>query len=103
MLEKKREHIKDLVKFRDEKHSTMSDYNFIGHLRDLTYLASNTDSDIEKGDHSVRYKKGNISKGFQESMLGETFDLDNITVTCTGKDSFQNEKMKIIHYILSKQ
>lgn len=90
MLEKKREHIKDLVKFLDEKHSTMSD--FIENLRDLTNLVSNTDSDRKGGGHSVRYKRGDISKGFLESILGETFDLDVITVTCTENDSFQNEK-----------
>lgn len=44
------------------------------------------------GGHSVRYKRGDISKGFLESILGETFDLDVITVTCTENDSFQNEK-----------
>lgn len=40
----------------------------------------------------MRYKRGDISKGFLESILGETFDLDVITVTCTENDSFQNEK-----------
>eukprot|EP00105_Crassostrea_gigas_P028289 XP_011449897.1 PREDICTED: E3 ubiquitin-protein ligase TRIM33-like [Crassostrea gigas] len=46
-LEKKREHIKDLVEFLEDKHGTMSDYSLIDNLRDLTNLVSNTDSDID--------------------------------------------------------
>lgn len=62
VLEKKREHIKDLVKFLDEKHSTMSD--FIENLRDLTNLVSNTDSD-RKGGGVIQWdtKEGTSVRG----------------------------------------
>uniref|UniRef100_A0A8W8M5C0 B box-type domain-containing protein n=3 Tax=Magallana gigas TaxID=29159 RepID=A0A8W8M5C0_MAGGI len=86
-LEKKRDHIKDLVEFLEDKHGTMSDYSLIDNLRDLTNLVSNTDSDIERGDHSVRYRGGDISEGSLDSIMGQTFDLDDFRVTET--DSFQ--------------
>uniref|UniRef100_A0A8W8MDG1 B box-type domain-containing protein n=1 Tax=Magallana gigas TaxID=29159 RepID=A0A8W8MDG1_MAGGI len=86
-LEQKRDHIKDLVEFLEDKHGTMSDYSLIDNLRDLTNLVSNTDSDIERGDHSVRYRRGDISEGSLDSIMGQTFDLDDFSVTET--DSFQ--------------
>uniref|UniRef100_K1P1S7 Uncharacterized protein n=1 Tax=Magallana gigas TaxID=29159 RepID=K1P1S7_MAGGI len=86
-LEKKRERIKGLVEFLEDKHGTMSDYSLIDNLRDLTNLVSNTDSDIERGDHSVRYRGGDISEGSLDSIMGHTFDLDDFSVTET--DSFQ--------------
>lgn len=63
VLEKKREHIKDLVKFLDEKHSTMSD--FIENLRDLTNLVSNTDSDRKGGGGVIQWdtKEGTSVRG----------------------------------------
>lgn len=61
VLEKKREHIKDLVKFLDEKHSTMSD--FIENLRDLTNLVSNTDSDRKGGVIQWDTKEGTSVRG----------------------------------------
>uniref|UniRef100_K1PPR6 Uncharacterized protein n=1 Tax=Magallana gigas TaxID=29159 RepID=K1PPR6_MAGGI len=84
---KKRDHIKDLVEFLEDKHGTMSDYSLIDNLRDLTNLVSNTDSDIERGDHSVRYRRGDICEGSLDSIMGQTFDLDDFSVTET--DSFQ--------------
>ncbi|XP_052683071.1 uncharacterized protein LOC128163495 [Crassostrea angulata] len=86
-LEKKRDNIKELVEFLEDKHGTMSDYSLIDNLRDLTNLVSNTDSDIERGGHSVRYRGGDISEGSLDSIMGQTFDLDDISVTET--DSFQ--------------
>ncbi|XP_065926466.1 uncharacterized protein [Magallana gigas] len=86
-LEKKREHTTDLLKFLEEKHNTMSNYSLIDNLRDLTNLVSNTDSYIEEGDLSLRYKIGDISKGSLESMMGQTFDFDDINVT--ERDAFQ--------------
>lgn len=85
-LEKKRNQIDDLVKFLEGKHSTMSDYNLIDNLRDLTNLVSYKDSDLEKINYSARYRKGGISKGLLDAMMGQTIDLDDITVSET--DSF---------------
>lgn len=86
----------DLVNFLEEKHSTKSDFSLIDNLRDLTNLVYNTDvySDIEKGGFSARYRKGGISYGLLESMMGQTFDIDDITVTET--DSFQYGDKSIV-------
>ncbi|XP_065925876.1 uncharacterized protein [Magallana gigas] len=89
-LEKKTEHITDLLKFLEEKHNTMSDYSLIDNLRDLTNLVSNTDSEKEKGDFSLRYKIGHIREGSLESMMGQTFDFDDINVT--ERDAFQYDE-----------
>ncbi|XP_052703520.1 uncharacterized protein LOC128179874 [Crassostrea angulata] len=86
-LEKKREQINDLVKFLEDKHGTMSDLSLIDNLRDLTIFVYNTDNYIENGGHSVRYRRGDIREALLESMMGQTFDLDDISVTET--DSFQ--------------
>ncbi|XP_052704030.1 uncharacterized protein LOC128180179 [Crassostrea angulata] len=86
-VEKKREQIKDLLKFLEDRHSTMSDLSLIDNLRDLFNLLSNKDSDIETGDYSLRYMGGDINNGLLESMMGQTFDLDDISVTET--ESFQ--------------
>lgn len=71
----------DLVKFLEEKHNTMSDYCLIDNLRDLTNILSTNDSEIDQGNLSMRYKSGDISEDLVGSMMGQTFDLDDITVT----------------------
>lgn len=94
-LEKNSKKIKDYVKFLEEKHSTMSDYCLIDNHRDLmTNLKSNKDSDKEKGYFSARYRGGVINEGIPESMMGQTLDLDDITVTET--DSFQYGDKSIV-------
>lgn len=75
-----------LVKFLEEKNSTMSDYSLIDNLKDLSNLLSNRDCDLEKGDHSVIYRGEDISEGLLVSMMGQTFDLDGYTASET--DSF---------------
>ncbi|XP_052706609.1 uncharacterized protein LOC128182045 [Crassostrea angulata] len=86
-LEKKKKQVMDLVKFLEENNNTMSDHSLIENLRDLSNLLSNRDCDLDKGDHSVRYRGGGISEGLLVSMMGQTIDLDDFTVTETG--SFQ--------------
>uniref|UniRef100_K1PTY3 Uncharacterized protein n=1 Tax=Magallana gigas TaxID=29159 RepID=K1PTY3_MAGGI len=94
-LEKNYKKIKDFVKFLEDKHSTMSDYCLIDNHRDLmTNLKSNKDSDKEKGYFSARYRGGVINEGILESMMGQTLDLDDITVTET--DSFQYGDKSIV-------
>eukprot|EP00105_Crassostrea_gigas_P045013 XP_019929161.1 PREDICTED: uncharacterized protein LOC109620696 [Crassostrea gigas] len=97
-LEKKTKQVLDLVKFLEEKHSTMSDYSLIDNLRDLINFVANADSDIEKGDYSMRYRGGVISEESLESIIGQTFDLDDISVTET--DSFQYGGEGFITFIL---
>lgn len=61
-LEKENEQIKDLCKFLEDKHSTMSDSSLIDNLRDLRRLVSKTNNDVDKGNQSVRYRRGYDSK-----------------------------------------
>nr|XP_034309487.1 uncharacterized protein LOC105346241 [Crassostrea gigas] len=98
-LEKKRDHIKDLVEFLEDKHGTMSDYSLIDNLRDLTNLVSNTDSDIEREDHSVRYRRGDISEGSLDSIMGQTFDLDDFSVTETDSFQYGDEHLYVLEAI----
>lgn len=88
-LENKKKQAIKLVKFVEEKHSTMSDYSLLDNLRDFPKLMPDEDSDIgrAKGDYSIRYGSGVISEELLESMMGQTFDLDDICYTET--DSFQ--------------
>ncbi|XP_065925025.1 E3 ubiquitin-protein ligase TRIM71-like [Magallana gigas] len=98
-LEKKKKQVMDLVKFLEEKHSTMSDYSLIENLRDLSNLLLNRDCDLEKGEHSVKYRKGDINEGLLESMMGQTFDLDDFNVTETDSFQYGDEGVFIIEAI----
>uniref|UniRef100_K1Q441 Uncharacterized protein n=1 Tax=Magallana gigas TaxID=29159 RepID=K1Q441_MAGGI len=98
-LEKKRDNIKDLVEFLEDKHGTMSDYSLIENLRDLTNLVSNTDSDIERGDHSVRYRGVDISEGSLDSIMGQTFDLDDFNLTETDSFQYGDESLYVLETI----
>uniref|UniRef100_A0A8W8IGK9 B box-type domain-containing protein n=1 Tax=Magallana gigas TaxID=29159 RepID=A0A8W8IGK9_MAGGI len=78
---------KVLVKFLEEKHSTMSDYSLIDNLKDLENLKSKKERDVEKEDFSVRYRRGDISEELLESMMGQTLNLYDINVS--ERDSFE--------------
>lgn len=56
-LETRKKQVLNLVKFLDENNSTMSDFSLIDNLRNLSNLLSNRDFDLEKGGHSVRYRR----------------------------------------------
>lgn len=93
-LEKKAKNVMDLVNLLEGKHSTLSDYSLISNLRDLNNLLPNTDSDKENGDHSVRYRRGVISEGLLDSMMGETLYL--VSVSVTEADSFKYGSKNIL-------
>lgn len=70
----------------------------IDNLGDLNNLLPSTDSDEEKGNHSLRYIKGGISEGLLESMMGQTFDFDDTFLTET--NSFQyGDKIHVLEAI----
>ncbi|XP_052706278.1 uncharacterized protein LOC128181789 [Crassostrea angulata] len=98
-LEKQSEKIKDLVKFLEEEHNNMSDYSLIDNLRDLTNLRSNTKCDFEKKDYSVRYRSGGVSSESLESIMGQMFDLDDITVTETDSYQYGEECVSVLEAI----
>uniref|UniRef100_K1R4R3 Uncharacterized protein n=1 Tax=Magallana gigas TaxID=29159 RepID=K1R4R3_MAGGI len=98
-LEKKKKQVMELVKFLEKKNNTMSDYSLIENIRDLSNLLSNKDCDLEKGDYSVRFRRGDISEGLLESMMGQTFDLDDFTVTETESFKYGNKDIVAIEAI----
>lgn len=81
----------DLVQFLEEQHNNMSEYSLIDNLRDLTNLLSIKDNDFEKGNLSVRYRKGDIREGSLESMMGQCFDFNDIVVSETDSFHYQDE------------
>lgn len=63
-LENKKKQGINLVKFLEQKHSTMSDYSLLDNLRDFPKLMPDIDCDIgrEKDDYSIRYGSWDISE-----------------------------------------
>lgn len=74
-LEKKVKNVMDLVNFLEGKYSILFDYSLISNFRDLNNLLFNIDSDKENGDYFVRYRRGVISEGLLDFMMGEMFYL----------------------------
>lgn len=73
----------------------MSDYSLLDNLRDFPKLMPDIDCDIgrEKDDYSIRYGSWDISEELLQSIMGQTFDLDDICFT--EADSFQYEDKPI--------
>lgn len=94
-LENKKKQGINLVTFLEQKHSTMSDYSLLDNLRDFPKLMPDIDCDIgrEKDDYSIRYSSWDISEELLQSIMGQTFDLDDICFT--EADSFQYEDKPI--------
>lgn len=77
----------------------MSDYILIDNLRDLSNLISNKDRDIKKENHSVRYRRGDISEGLLESMMGQTLDFDDISVNEIDSFQFEDKCLDVLEAI----
>lgn len=88
-LEMKKKQVLELVKFLEERHSTMSDFSFIDNLKNLACLTSVRDGDLQRESHLLRYRGGIINEGSLESLMGQTFDLDSIAVEVIETKSFQ--------------
>ncbi|XP_048729767.2 uncharacterized protein LOC125647119 [Ostrea edulis] len=69
------------VKFMEENNSMMSDYNFIGNHRELLKLVSGEDDDTTIGEYSLRYTSRDLRGDELDSLMGQTFDLEDISVT----------------------
>lgn len=52
----------------------------------------NTGGDIEKGDNSVKYRKGDVCDGLLESIIGHVFDFEDIAVTETNSLQYGEKK-----------
>lgn len=98
-LESKAKNVLDLVNLLEGKHSTLSDYSLISSLRDLNNLLHNKDSDKENGDHSVRYRRGVISEELVDSMMGQTLDLDDFSVTEAESFQYGDKNIRVLRAI----
>ncbi|XP_078336962.1 uncharacterized protein LOC144626562 [Crassostrea virginica] len=86
-LEEKRKKVLQRVKSMKEKASTMTDIILIKTHRELTKLISTEVDYKQMSDFLLRHEGGDINETMLESMMGQTFDAEQITVTET--DSFQ--------------
>ncbi|XP_078336964.1 uncharacterized protein LOC144626565 [Crassostrea virginica] len=92
-LEEKKKKVLQRVKSMKEKGSTMTDIILIKTHRELTKLIS-TEVDYKRTSEFLwRHEGGDINEAMLESMMGQTFDAEQITVTET--DSFQGSEEAI--------
>ena len=86
-LEEKKKRVLQRVKSLKENSGTMTDIILLKTHRELTKLLVTDSNSIEKSGFLFRYESGEINEAVLESMMGQTFDAEQITVTET--DSFQ--------------
>ena len=87
-LEEKKKKVLQHVKSMKENGSTMTDIILIKTHRELTKLISTDEVEYkQKSDFLLRHEGGDINEAVLESIMGQTFDAEQITVTET--DSFQ--------------
>ena len=70
-----------------ENSGTMTDLILIKAHRELTKVLSTQVNTTQKSNFLLRHENGDINEAVLESMMGQTFDADQISVTET--DSFQ--------------
>ena len=86
-LEEKKKKVLQHVKSLKEIDSGMTDIILIKTHRELTKLLFTEVDDKQKSDFLLRHESGDINEAVLESMMGQTFDAEQITLTET--DSFQ--------------
>ncbi|XP_062583730.1 uncharacterized protein LOC134245467 [Saccostrea cucullata] len=82
-LNKKRKEIAETVQFIKDNNSTMSDYSLIDNHKKLKQLLAGLHFDINNCEHSLKYIKGEIIDEVLENMIGQTLDLNNISLSGT--------------------
>ncbi|XP_078336965.1 uncharacterized protein LOC144626566 [Crassostrea virginica] len=92
-LEEKKKKVLQRVKSMKEEGSSMSDILLIKTHRELTKLISTEVDYKQVSDLLLRHEGGDINEALLESMMGQTFDAEQITVTET--DSFQWDEKPI--------
>ncbi|XP_078337133.1 uncharacterized protein LOC144626615 [Crassostrea virginica] len=86
-LEEKKKKVLQRVKSMKEEGSTMTDIILIKTHRELTKFISIDVDYKQRSDFLLRHEGGDFNEAMLESMMGQTFDAEQITVTET--DSFQ--------------
>ncbi|XP_078312762.1 uncharacterized protein LOC144619210 [Crassostrea virginica] len=80
-LKKKKKCVMQHVKSMRENASTMTDIILIKAHRELTKALSTEVNAVQKYDFSLRHESVFINEKVLESMMGQTFDVEQITVT----------------------
>ena len=86
-LKEKKKKVLQRVKSLKETSCTMTDIVLLKTHRELMKLLFVDSNSIEKSVFLLRYEGGDIKEAVLESMMGQTFDAEQINVTET--DSFQ--------------
>ena len=86
-LEERKKKVLQRVKALKENSGAMTDIILLKTHRELKKLLSTEVNSFEMSDFLLRYESGDINEAVLESMMGHTFDAEQITVTET--DSFQ--------------
>ncbi|XP_078336959.1 uncharacterized protein LOC111132501 [Crassostrea virginica] len=92
-LEEKKKKVLQRVKSMKEKGSSMTDIILIKTHRELTKLISTEVDYKQMSEFLLRHERGDINEAMLESMMGQTFDAERITVTET--NSFQGDEKPI--------
>ena len=94
-LEERKKKVLQRVKLLKENSGTMSDIIVLKTHRELTKFLLADSISIEMSVFLLRYKSGDINEAVLESMMGQTFDTEQITVTDT--DLFQwSDKLVVV-------
>nr|XP_022336255.1 uncharacterized protein LOC111132723 [Crassostrea virginica] len=86
-LEERKKKVMQRVKSLKENSGAMTDIILLKTHRELMKLLLADTNSIEKYGFLLRHEGGNINEAVLESMMGQTFDAEQITATET--DSFQ--------------
>ena len=86
LMERKKK-VLQRVKSLKENSGTMTDIILLKTHRELIKLLFADSNSIEKSEFLLRHENGDINEAVLESMMGRTFDVEQITVT--EADSFQ--------------
>ena len=86
-LEERKKKVLQRVKSLKENSDAMTDIILLKTHRELIKLLFADSNSIEKSEFLLRHEYGDINEAVLESMMGRTFDVEQITVT--EADSFQ--------------
>ncbi|XP_062620358.1 uncharacterized protein LOC134281938 [Saccostrea cucullata] len=95
-LEKKKKGIVDTVEFMEENNSTMSDYSLIDNHRELNRMLSELEVHLTNCEYSARFIRGEINEDVLKSLVGKTFDLDDIGLTQINSFQYGDKPISVL-------
>ena len=95
-LEENKKKVLQRVKSLKENSGAMTDIILLKTHRELTKLLSTDVNSIEKSEFLLRYEIGEINEAVLESMMGQTFDAEQITVTETDSFHWSDKPIEVL-------